>query len=64
LLRNNNHSKGRKNDVFLPAGRTAVRRVQSPPQKFCVNFPVKRDFDALGHKSSHEATWQHMGGML
>jgi hypothetical protein len=64
LLRDSNGSKGRKSDVFLPAGHAAVRRVQSPTQKFRLNFPVKRDFDALGRKSSRDATWQHIGGML
>jgi hypothetical protein len=64
LLRDSNDFTGRKSDVFLPDGRAAVRRARSPTQKFCLNFPVKRDFDALGHKSSRDATWQHMGGML
>jgi hypothetical protein len=64
LLRDSNGSKGCKSDVFLPAGRAAVRRAQSPTQKYCLNFPVKRDFDALGRKSSRDATWQHHGDML
>jgi hypothetical protein len=64
LLRDNHSFTARKSDVFLPGGGGRCSKRKSWTQKFFVNLPVKRDFGALGGKSSRDATWQQMSDML